>query len=217
MITLYGNQFSGPSNKVRFLLHALELEYHYHSVNMMAGEHRSPTHLRLHPAGKVPVLVDGDFILFESNAMLRYLADKNASSFYPKELKVRALVEQWLDFSSLHIATALNKVFINRVAYSVMGLQKDERALQEGLGLLDRFLPVIEAQLQKNKFLPGPDMSLADFSLLSALDPAEAASIDLSLYPHLKRWQESLQAMPFYQKCYPSYALMLKSISSQKN
>ncbi len=217
MITLYGNDFSSPSNKVRFLAYALDLEYEYHSVNMMVGEHRGPGHLKLHPAGKVPVLVDGDFILFESNAILRYLADKTQSLFYPKILKERALVDQWLDFSSLHVATALNKVFINRAAYGVMKLEKDERALQEGLALLDRFLPVLEAQLQKNNFLSGAEMSLADFALLSALDPAEIASIDLSSYPRLKNWQESLQAMPFYQKCYPSYTFILQSLTSKQS
>src|SRR5436190_13308747 len=103
MIILYGIDPSPPSNKTRFVANALGIEYEFKRVNLAGGEGQDETHLKLHPAGKVPVLQDGDFILFESNAIIRYLADKVDSNIYPEELKRRAIVDQWLDFSSVHI------------------------------------------------------------------------------------------------------------------
>jgi len=216
MLTIYGFEVSSPSNKVRYVANALGIAYDYKRVNLQAGENKTEAYLKLHPAGKVPVLQDGDFVLFESNAIIQYLADKESSNFYPKDRRRRAIVDQWLDFASLHIGTAIGRVFVNRVAYKILNLEKDERSLQDGLAFLARFLPVLEGQLSKNAFLAGPETTLADFALLSNLDPAEIASVDLTPYPHLKRWQAGLMAKDFYQKCFPSYTQMLTELAQKK-
>src|SRR5215831_279401 len=194
MITIYGAEPSAPSNKVRFVANALGLAYEFKNVDLPGGENKTEAYLKLHPAGKIPVLQDGDFVLFESNAIIKYLADKESSSLYPKELRRRALVDQWIDFASLHIGTAVARVVFNRVFYKFAKVEQDERSLKDGLGFLQRFLPVVEAQLAKHAFLAGPETTLADFCLLALLDPAEIASIDLSPYPRLQRWRDGLKA-----------------------
>lgn len=215
MPTLFGNEISSPSNKTRFVLNALGIPYEYRNVDLMTGENKTEAYLKMHPAGKVPVLKDGDFVLFESNAIIKYLATKENSNLYPGELRRRAKIDQWLDFVSIHIGVAMSKVFINRVAYGVLGMEKDERSLQEGQKFLDRFLPVLEAQLQKSAYLAEPEMTLADFGLLAHLDQAEVSQVDLSVYPRLKEWQAELMGKEFYQKCFPSYAKMLLGIASK--
>jgi glutathione S-transferase len=210
MLTLYGFEVSVHTNKVRFAANALGLSYEFKRVNLLAGEHKTESHLKLHPAGKVPVIQDGDFVLFESNAIMRYLAEKESSHLYPKDLRRRALVDQWIDFSALHIGIPMARVFVNRVAYKALKVEPDERAINEGLAFLQRFLPVAEAQLGKNGFLAGPEMTLADICLLAHMDPAEVSSVDLSAYPRLRQWQRDLQAKEFYQKCFPSFTQMLQ-------
>ena len=212
MLTLYGNEFSVRSNKVRFVANALGLAYEYRRIDLRRGEGRTESYLKLHPAGKVPVLQDDDFVLFESNAIIKYLAAKASSDLYPQELSRRLLVDQWIDFVSFHVAAAVDKVFVNQVAYEIFHLEKDERSLKEGLAWLQRFLPIVEAQLQKHPFLAGPELSLADFVLLAALDLAEVSSFSLEPYPKLKTCYEQLQAEDFYQKCYPSYTQMLQQL-----
>src|SRR5262245_47137766 len=119
MLTIYGFEVSQPTNKVRFTANALGLPYEFKRVNLLAGENKKEAHLKLHPAGKVPAIQDDDFVLFESNAIMKYLADKESSSLYPKDRRRRALVDQWIDFSTIHIGTAVARVFVNRVAYKM--------------------------------------------------------------------------------------------------
>src|SRR5262245_4584438 len=213
MLTLYGFEVSQPTNKTRFAANAMGLSYEFKRVNLLAGENKTESYLKLHPAGKVPVLQDGDFVLFESNAIIKYLAEKSSSPLYPKDLRHRALVDQWIDFSTLHVGMSIARVFINRVAYKIMKTELDERSLKDGLAFLQRFLPVLEGQLSKNQFLAGPEMTLADICLLAHMDPAEISSIDLSPYPHLQKWQWDLQVKDFYQKCFSSYTEMLQEMA----
>jgi len=216
MLKIYGSDLSAPSNKVRFAANALNLKYDYIRINLREGEHKTPEYKKLHPANKVPVIDDDGFVLFESNAIIRYLADKNNYSIYPKDLKQRALVDQWLDFGSMHVGMALSKVVYNRIFAPRIGVPVDENSLKEGLNFLERFLPVVDEQLSKNKFLIGNQMTLADINLLALLDPAEVASVDLSKYKSLSVWREALRQQDFYTKCHKEYGEMLKQPETTK-
>ena len=213
MLKIYGTELSSPSNKVRFVAHELGLEYEYKSVNLISGENKLEAHLKLHPAGKVPVIDDDGFVLFESSAIIRYLAVKSDSPLYPTGAKQRALVDQWSDFASHHIATGLSRVLVNRVFAPFLNQEVDERSITEGLSFLERFLPVVDAPLKERRYLAGGELTLADFSLLSALDPAEVAQVDLSGYLNITRWRQDLMARDCYTKCHKSYADVLAAVA----
>jgi len=80
-----------------------------------------------------------------------------------------------------------------------MGQEPDTNSLNEGLKFLDRFLPVIDNQLDESKYLAGDEMTLANFSLLAELDGAEMYDLDLSKYKNLTAWRGNMQAQDFYQ------------------
>ena len=103
MLTIYGMNLSGPALKVFYVANALGLEYEQKGINLGEGEGQKEDYLKMHPAGKIPVIDDDGFYLFESNAIIRYLAQKENSSLYPTDLKKRVVVDQWIDFASLHI------------------------------------------------------------------------------------------------------------------
>lgn len=211
MLTLYSNPLSSPANKIRFLLHYLAIPYELKIVNIGAGEQKQSDFLKINPYGKVPAIDDNGFRLAESNAILRYLADKYPSNLYPKNLEERAIVEQWLDFATNHIATATAKIMWNTYFYRLMGTAKDERSLQDGRLWLDNYLPVLERQLTKQAYIAGNHLTIADFSLLAALDVAELVDIHLAAYPHLKAWRHNLMAESFYQDCHSNYAASFKA------
>jgi glutathione S-transferase len=213
MLTIYGTELSSPSNKVRFVANEMGLEYVYKSVNLISGENQSPEHLKLHPAGKVPVIDDDGFVLFESTAIIRYLAAKCDSTLYPAGAKQRALVDQWADFASHHVGTAVSRVLVNRVFAPFLNQEVDERSLAEGLSFLERFLPVVDTPLEERRYLAGGELTLADFSLLAALDPAEVAQVDLSGYLNVTRWRQDLMGRDFYTKCHKSYGDVLAAIT----
>jgi glutathione S-transferase len=214
MLTIYGGDLSSPANKVRMVANALGLEYEYKRMNIRKGETRTEEYLRLHPAGKIPVVVDDDFTLFESNAIIKYLCVKNNSGLYPGGLRQRAIVDQWLDFISIHIGAAMGRVLFNRVFTKVIGIPPDEQSLKDGLNFLDRLFPVVDAQLNKNNYMAGEKMTIADISLIATIDPCEVAKIDLAPYEHINRWRAEMKQQEFYTKCYKEYGEPLKQMAA---
>lgn len=210
MLKIYGSDLSGPANKARFAANALGLKYEYIQVNLREGEQRKPEFQKLNPVGKIPVVDDDGFVLFESNAIIRYLADKNNSPLYPRELKARAVVDQWIDFISSHVGLAFSKVAFNRLFAPRMKMEVDERSLKEGLQWLDRYLPIVNDQLGKSKYIASDKMTIADIALLATLDPAEVCSIDLSTYKNIVQWRNALKGQEFYTKCFKEYGELLK-------
>ena len=215
MLKIYGSDLSAPANKVRFVANALGLKYEYQKVDLRAGEHMKPEYKKIHPANKIPAINDDGFTLFESNAIIRYLADKAKSPLYPQDLKERAEVEEWIDFGSMHVGMALSKVVYNRVFAPLRGVPVDENSLKEGLSFLDRFLPVVDEQLGKNKYLAGKKLTLADINLLALLDPTEIAAIDISKYKNIVAWRNSLKKAEFYTKCHKEYGEALKAMAQK--
>ena len=214
MLKIYGSDLSAPANKVRFVANALGIKYEYQKVNLRAGEHMKPEYKSIHPSNKIPAIDDDGFKLFESNAIIRYLADKVNSPLYPKGLKERAVVDAWLDFGSMHVGMALAKVIYNRVFAPMRGVAVDENSIKEGLGFLDRFLPVVDEQLGKTKYLAGNQITLADINLVALLDPAEVSQVDISKYKNIVVWRNSLKQAEFYTKCFNDYGDALKAMQA---
>jgi glutathione S-transferase len=110
MMKLYGFP---PTRSIRVLwtLRELGAEFEFVNVNLMAGEHRGPDFLALNPAGKLPVLVDGDFVLTESVAIVIYLAEKYADKeLLPAKLEARAQVNHWLLFTATELEQPLWRI-----------------------------------------------------------------------------------------------------------
>jgi len=215
VLKIYGANLSSPANKVRMIANILGLEYNYIQVNIREGEHRTKEYLALHPAGKIPVIDDDGFILFESDAIMKYLAISEMSSLYPDDMKQRAVIDQWIDFVSIHVGGAMGRVLFNRVFASFAKVPADERSLSDGIKFLGRFLPVIDQQLSKARYLAGDQFSLADIALLATIDPAEVADIDLLPYEHIVNWRNELKRKDFYINCHASYEDVVKSLMSK--
>jgi glutathione S-transferase len=208
MLMIYGSPFSPRVNKLRYIANHLGLEYNHVPLSPLTGETRTPEYLRIHPAGKIPAMVDDDFALFESMAIARYLAAKAQSPIYPQELRARALVDQWCEFVTHHVEAGMVKVFFNEVMIPMFALpmEPDMRAATEGRGWLQRYLPIVEGQLVQHAFLASDRISLADFVLLAALDPADVSSVDLAAWPSLVAWRERMRAEAFHTDCYDSFS-----------
>jgi glutathione S-transferase len=216
MLKIYGADLSSPANKVRFVANYLSLPYEYIPIKLREGEQRRPEFLKVNPVGKVPAIDDGGFCLFESGTIIKYLADKQKSPIYPSGLKERAMVDQWIDFINNHVSLAMSKVVYNRVfAKNIPGARLDERSIEDGLSFLSKFLPIVDAQLAQGKYFMGDNITLADFTLLAALDPAEAADIDLSSYKNITKWRNELRSQSFYTKCHRDFKEKLISMYGQ--
>ncbi len=216
MLKIYGADLSSPANKTRIAANALGIEYEYIRVSIRDGEHQTEEYKKMHPAGKVPVIDDEGFILFESDAIIKYLATKQNSSLYPEDKIQRALIDQWMDFISIHVGAAMGRVVFNRVFAPFAKVPVDERSMSDGVKFLNRFLPVIDNQLSKGRYLTGEQRSLADIALLATLDPAEIAEIGLAPYANIAAWRDELMKESFYTKCHASYGDVLNGFMSKK-
>ncbi len=216
MLHIYGTLLSSPTNKVRYVANYLEIPYEFHSMNLAASEQHKPEFLKINPLGKVPAINDHGFTLAESNAIIRYLANKQQSPLYPQDLQQRALVDQWLDYASMHIMMALSKIAFNTYFYKMINTPIDERSLQDGHKFIASYLPHLESQLTSTPFIAGKTITLADIALLAALDTAEVCHVDLSSFSHLTAWRKKLMGEKFYRDCHESFTTVFKKIVAQR-
>lgn len=215
MLNIYGSPLSSPTNKVRYVANFLGLNTEFHPVNLGAGEQRSPEYLKINPLAKVPAIEDEGFTLAESNAIIRYMANKCNSTLYPTDLKQRAIVDEWIDYASQHIAIPLAKIMFNTYFYKLSNTEVDTRSLEDGRNFINKNLPNVEQQLAKNKYIAGDTLSLADFTLLASLDVCELCQVDLNNYPSTHKWRKQLMTESFYCNCHESYTSMFNSFLSK--
>lgn len=205
MVTIYGNDLSLFSNKVKLGANATGNEYEFQNIDVLAGDLKKSEYLEINPTGKIPALKDGEFTLFDSSSIIRYLADKQNSALYPKDLQSRYLVDKWIEFSSIHIGDSIVKVLFNRKFAPLMEIPVNEQSIEDGLNLYKRFVAVVDDQLSKNQYLAGDFLSLADITLLAILDPSEAAGHDITSYSHVVKWRNALKQKKFYTDSFISY------------
>jgi glutathione S-transferase len=215
MLNIYGTPLSSPTNKVRYVAHHLKIPFQFHHVNLGLGEQRHPDFLKINPYGRVPVIENQGFILAESNAIIRYLSNIKDSTLYSQDVAMRAKIDQWMDFSSIHVGLATSRIMFNTYFYKLLQLPKDDRALQDGYKYLSEYLPIVENQFRENSYITGENLSLADFVLLSALDVCDLIQVDLTAYPHLYQWQKNLMHEKFYKECHDSYKQTFNQILNQ--
>lgn len=217
MIKLYGIGLSFNVNKVRYCLNYLGLKYDWIQTSPIAGENRTPEYLSIAPTGKVPGIDIDGLKLFESNAINRYLASSQNSPIYPQDLKKRATIDAWMDYTAIHVANAVNQVVFNRVLAPIINQKPSEDAIRNGLEFLDKYFPILDKQLSQNPYLAGKEFSLADIALVAALDPCELAQItSLEKYPAITKWRKAQKAQAFYQQCYKDYTQFMQEAMSAK-
>ncbi len=204
---IYGHFMSAPANQVRLTASAIGAEHDYVHVDLATQEQKTPEYQAINPLGRVPALDDDGFKLSESNAISRYLACRQGDcALYPNDAKARATIDQWMDYSSHHVRAAMAKVLFNTLFAPMMGMEVDEKSMAEGREQLSNALPHVNAALEKNAFLAGDAMTIADTAMLAAMEPFEMIKVDLEPYPAVVKWRQGLMAQPFYQNVHAHYA-----------
>jgi glutathione S-transferase len=180
------------SIRARWTLQELEVDFEAISVNLRAGEHRRPEFLKVNPAGKIPVLVDGDFVLAESTAIVLYLADKYRK-FLPADPHGRAQVNQWLLFTVTELEQPLWRIAKNRQLYpESQRLAADiPLASQDFRAMAD----VAERHMQGRTFVVGESVTVADFVLAYTLDWANEVQL-LDRCPQLVAYMLRMYSRP---------------------
>ena len=152
----------------------------------MRGEAQQADFLKVNPNGRIPALVDGDFILFESLAINTYIAKKAGGALAPKGLIEDAQSDQWSHWAM----TETEKPLLNAMFHSlgVMGRGKDPAIVASYMEELARPLKVLDGKLAEADHLMGGRFTIADLNVASVLAWAKIGRLDLSPYPNVARW-----------------------------
>src|SRR5258706_7724637 len=147
----------------------------------------------------VPVLVAGDSVIWESHTILRYLAAKNGpETYYPSDLKQRAVVDQWLDWKIAHISPAIRPLFFRH--FLKMG-EFTDREVTEGETECAKLFTILDGQLgKKGAYVAGPDLTIADSSIGMATHRWLNLPLKRPELPNVTHYYEALSRLPSYEK-----------------
>lgn len=198
---LYAHPYSNAARRVHMLCEECAIPYTYQTVDLMTGEQYSPEFLAINPNAKVPAIEDNGFMLWESNAIMRYLAEKHgASTWWPKELVARAKVDQWLDWTQTRLGAEAGKLMFNTL---FAGDKGDKQAIESAKKWLEKILPVMDGALAKSAYLCGEAPTLADLAAATNIAYLEMCRYDLSPYPNVGQWYAKMKQRPSFAATAP--------------
>jgi glutathione S-transferase len=204
----------GPTRsiRVRWTLQELGADFESIRVNLLAGEHCRPEFLKINPAGKIPVLVDGDLVLTESVAIVLYLAEKYSDKgLLPAGLNERAQMNRWLLFAATELEQPLWRIARHTALYP------EEQRLPGDVTLASaefkNMASVLEKHMQGRQVVSGVTVSVADFVMAYTLDWGNEYSL-LDDCPQLLAYTKRMYARPHAP---PRIAEALAAISSEQN
>lgn len=191
-IKLYRAAISGHAHRVEMFLSILGLPFELVDVDLAGGAHKKPEFLAINPFGQVPVMVDGDVTLADSNAILVYLAMRyaeDAGQWWPTEPVAAAAVQRWL-------SVAAGLLAFGPAAARRITLFKQAISTDEAVARSHALFAVMEQQLGASAFLAGSKPTLADIANYSYVARAPEGNVSLVSYPKVRAWLASIEALP---------------------
>jgi len=197
------------SIRARWVLQELGEEFEAVTVNLVAGDHRRPQFLKINPAGRVPVLVDGDLVITESVAIVLYLAERDPQRrFLPRDIALLSQVYRWLMFAATELEQPLWRIARHTALYP------EDMRLPAELPLARQdfaeMAAVLERHMKDRQFVVGDGATVADFVMAYTLDWANEARL-LGEFPNLTAYLERMYARP---NAPPRIAQALASIAA---
>jgi len=202
---LYHNPLSPNVRRVRLTAAVLGLELEEKRLDFTKGEHKNPEYLALNPNGAVPTLVDGDFVLTESRAIMQYLASKKPEAgLLPRDEAARADVTRWQFWDAAHFSPPCAAVAFERMLKGMMGMgDPDARKVEEALGNFRRYGAVLDKRLAGKPYVVGSALTIADLTLASSLMYAKQADVPVGEFPNVQSWFARITELDAWKKTSP--------------
>lgn len=198
MLQIWGRLNSVNVKKALWAMEELGLAYQRIDAGMQFGVNKSPEYLKMNPNGLVPTIDDDGFVLWESHAIVRYLAAKHgAGTLWPTDPKVRADADRWMDWAFTFLA-AFRPVFWGLVRTPVE--KRDMTAIEEGRKKCAELLAIPDRALDGRSFLAGEAFTMGDIPLGCHVQLWMRLPIERPAHPHLSAWFNRLCARPAFGK-----------------
>ncbi len=198
MLTILGRANSINVRKLLWLCGELGLDYEREDWGQGFRDAKAPEYLALNPNGLVPVVRDGDFVLWESDAIVRYLAQKHGrDDLYPAELRERAVVEQWMNWYGTNFGQSFRYAFHALIRKNPA--YDDQGKITESLAACAARVAILDAHLGRTGgFVAGPDFTLADILMGAGVNRWMQMPADKPPCPAVAAYYERLSARPAY-------------------
>jgi glutathione S-transferase len=199
MIIVYGRRSSSNVQKVLWTLGELNIPFKRETVGGSFGGNNDPSFRAMNPMGLVPVIQDGDVTMFESNAIVRYLATRYGQGMlWPMEPKLLAAAEQWMEWQAVNVWNHVNAIFFNVVRMPEG--QQNHAAIAAAEAKLADNLPIADAVLAKQPWFAGNDFTMADIVLGCIMWRYSQLECQKPDIPHVMGWFEALKQRPPYRQ-----------------
>ena len=200
-ITIWGRANSVNVQKVLWCLFELDLPYERIDAGMAFGKNTEAEYLAMNPNGRVPTLVEGDFVLWESNSVMRYLsmAHRPGTPIYPQAPQQRAGVDRWLDWTLSTVQPVDRPVFWAMVR--TPAAQRDMVAIQKDVDAEAVVWKIADERLSGHRYFEGDQFTLADIAVGAfARRWFGVDGVSKPKFSHLGRWFAEISARPGFQK-----------------
>jgi glutathione S-transferase len=188
----YTDPGSGSCRRVQAVIDTLGLEVEEVFIDLLQGANRTPEFLALNPNGMVPVLVDGDIVMWEAGAIMVYLCEKAGPTTLLPEGAARFDVLRWMLWAGEHFRQSAPIYFEEKFAARFMGQPANSHRLAEADTRIARFAPILEAHLETRQVVVGGKVTLADFDLAAPLSQMPRTGVPYQRFPNIMRWYQHL-------------------------
>ena len=194
MLRIWGRLSSVNVQKVVWCADELGLAYERIDAGGKFGVNDTPEYLAMNPNGLVPVIEEDGFVLYESNAIVRYLTSRAGAALFPADLRRRADVDRWMEWQSTNYTPAMGPAFWQLIR--TPEAQRDRAAIEASRAKSEKLTGVLDAHLAQRRYLSGDAFSAADLVVCCAAHRWLNLPLEREARPHFERWYAELAARP---------------------
>lgn len=208
---LYADPITVNCRKVIAGLDFIGAPYERVHVDYFKGEQKSPAYTAINPNQSLPALADGDFVIWESNAILQYAADKmNNTTAYSLDPQKRADINRWLLWEAAHWFPSCYVYLVEHCVKPLFDQKADAAVLDAQDANFHKLAGILDQRLEKNAWLTGDKPSIADIAVAAPMHLHGDQKLPLAPHRHLRRWMlEGIEKLPAWEKTYvgPGFTL----------
>ncbi len=200
---LYYWPMSHNARKTRAIAKHLELDIDEKILSMQDKEHKSDAFLAINPMGQIPAVKNGEYTVWEANAVLIYLAAQSENSLLGQSAKEWGTITQWMIWQSTELSPIVVPLHVENYFKRVKGIGVDEEKRDAAIKRLSELLTVLDQVLEGKNYLIGDRLTVADFAVAGDFTHAQNAGFPLSDYPNVTSWLDAIEALPAWQDTAP--------------
>ena len=199
---IYADPITVNCRKVLAGLDLMNVPYELVHVDYFKGEQKSDTYMAINPNASLPAMKDGDFVLWESNAILMYAADKHqAAAHYPTDLQTRADIQRWLLWESSSWFPSCYVYLVENCVKPLLGAETDPAVLAAQDAQFHKLASILDQRLSQHTWVAGDHVTIADIALAAPMHLHGWQQLPLDNHRHLKRWlTTAIEGLPCWQK-----------------